>query len=154
MERDDFIIMIICYYHTELLYQILDDDARSNDYTLFDEMKKLCTEFKLSKIDDEDMDIVDTTRIFLEKKLDTIKKNSGFINQLSNATNADKVFDKLGYFYVEKKKHKIIYNNDVYSLTFYTNTQTIVKRRKDNNAPASLTKSEMTAILLKMEELS
>lgn len=69
-EKDDFLIMIMCYYHKGLLYKILSDDAKSNDYVKFEELKKLCKEFKESKIDNEDIDIEDTTRIFLARKLE------------------------------------------------------------------------------------
>lgn len=94
MEKDDFIIMIMCYYHKNLLYKIISDDAKGNDYIKFTELKQLCKEFKNSGIDNEDMDIEDTLYIFLQQKLteiNTYKEKEIF----SFIDDVDKIEDML-----------------------------------------------------------
>jgi len=94
MEKDDFIIMIMCYYHKNTLYNILSDDAKGNDYEKFEELKKLCKEFKNSGIDNEDMDIEDSVDIFLQRKLTEINLLNG--NNYGNfIDDVDKIEDMI-----------------------------------------------------------
>ena len=94
MEKDDFIIMIMCYYHKNTLYKILSDDAKGNDYEKFKELKQLCKEFKNCGIDNEDMDIEDAVNVFLLQKLSPI--NSLDIDYYNSfIDDVDKIEDML-----------------------------------------------------------
>ena len=69
MEDRGFLYFIFGYYHSDLVYELLTDDAIGNDYATFREVKALVEEFLAGDYDNEDEDIEDTTRAFLLKKI-------------------------------------------------------------------------------------
>ena len=68
-EDISFLCFIFIYYHQELVFELLTDKEKGNDYDVFTALKTLAEEFLTGGYDNEDEDVEDTTREFLKNKI-------------------------------------------------------------------------------------
>lgn len=73
-ENDEMLIFVMAYYHEDLLQEIATDDEKTNDYDMVRMLKKLCKEFRDKKYDNEDNDLEENLKVFLEEKVE-VKEN-------------------------------------------------------------------------------
>ena len=76
-EKKDIIDLVFAmtYYHSDLLYELMSDDDKINEYCESKFVQKLCEEYVKGDWDNEDISLADSIKIFLEHKLKEAEDN-------------------------------------------------------------------------------